>query len=598
MGALKECDIIMKGGITSGLVYPRAIINLSESYIFRCIGGTSAGAVVAVVTAAAEYGRHSGGYQRLDSITAELKDNLINLFQPDPRAEGVFAVFKAALDKSYGTMLLRIARVGLPWTILGAVLGLLPAVLIGGIWAWLFGLFAAAILGLLFALVALVLKLRKLLPELDYGLCPGSRDPRCTDPTFLPLSDWLTEAIDKIAGLDQTQRGPLLISDLVEGGPGGRQGDWRHPAIDLRTVTTNLNMRRPYTLPDMNDRNYYFKEREFRRIFPDRVVDQMLKVRRDGAEEVRRDGGDVLIPFPLPEDLPVVVTARMSLSFPFLIAAVPLYRIDYAVPNNPPVRRVLFSDGGLSSNFPIHFFDSLFPTRPTFGISLEEFDEDKPSRRVYLPMRASGGTDRDISIGKITGIGGFAMALLNAAKDWQDQLRTVLPGYRERVAHVYLKSDEGGLNLNMPPERIETLLNLGLRAGHLMTATKPGDNATAQLVAQDQDRYPFDFDDHRWRRFLSAYEALEEALRQALVDWQTQISWGETGEPDTYRDFIEKYLNNPASYGGSSLTARQQAFKRIDELMNHVKGWNPPLNDPKNKLLPKRAGHLRITPRY
>jgi len=592
MSALKECDIIMKGGITSGLVYPKAIKTLSESYIFRCIGGTSAGAVVAVVTAAAEYGRHSGGYQRLDSITAELKTNLIDLFQPDPRAEGVFAVFRAALDKKYVTALLRVARVGLPWTILGAVLGLLPAILIGGIGVWLIGLVAAIFLGLLFAAVALVFKLRKLLPDLDYGLCPGSRAENSADTSFPPLSDWLTDAIDSIAGLDKTQRGPLLIRDLKQGGPGGRQGTPQHPAIDLKTVTTNLNMRRPYTLPNMNDRNYYFKEREFRRIFPQRVVDQMVNASRDKEQEVRRDGGEDLIPFPLAEDLPVVVTARMSLSFPFLIAAVPLYRIDYAVPKNPPARRVLFSDGGLSSNFPIHFFDSLFPSRPTFGISLEEFDADKPSRRVYLPMPARDGTEMDISIGKISNIGGFAMSLLNAAKDWQDQLRTVLPGYRERVAHVYLKDDEGGLNLNMPPERIETLLELGLRAGHLMTATTPTDPAAAALAAKDQDRYPFDFDDHRWRRFLSAYGALEEVLLQA------QASWGVAGAPGTYRDFIETYLNDPASYGSSSLADRQAAFRRIDDLMTLVNGWRPPLNDPKNKLLPKRSGLLRITPRY
>lgn len=592
MSALKECDIIMKGGITSGLVYPRAIKTLSESYVFRCIGGTSAGAVVAVVTAAAEYGRHSGGYQRLDSVTVDLRTHLIDLFQPDRRAQSVYDVFRAALDKKYGTMVLRIARVGLPWTLLGVGVGVLPAILIGGIGAWLTGLVGAVILGLLFALVALVVKLRNLLPKLDYGLCPGSRAENSEDTSFPPLSDWLTDAIDTIAGLDPTQRGPLLIRDLKAGGPGGRVGEPHRPAIDLRTVTTNLNMRRPYTLPNMNDRNYYFKEREFLRIFPKRVVDQMVTATRDKAQEVRRDGDDVLIPFPLADDLPVVVTARMSLSFPFLIAAVPLYRIDYAVAETPPVRRVLFSDGGLSSNFPIHFFDSLFPTRPTFGISLEEFDEDKKTRRVYLPMPARDGTERDLSIGKIPGVGAFAMALLNAAKDWQDQLRTVLPGYRERVAHIYLKDDEGGLNLNMPPERIDTLLDLGLRAGHLMTATAPTDPATIAIAAEDKDRYPFDFDDHRWRRFLSAYGALEEVLLEA------QASWGDADTPGTFRDFIADYLNDPASYGNSSLATRMMAFKRIDDLMSLVKGWDPELRDPKYKLLPKRSGLLRITPRY
>ena len=39
--------------------------------------------------------------------------------------------------------------------------------------------------------------------------------------------------------------------------------------------------------------------------------------------------GRRLIAFPAPGDLPVVVAARMSLSFPFLISAIPLYRIDW-----------------------------------------------------------------------------------------------------------------------------------------------------------------------------------------------------------------------------------------------------------------------------
>jgi hypothetical protein len=57
-----ECDLVMKGGITSGIVYPPAVIEMARWYRSRSIGGTSAGAIAAVVTAAAEYGRASGGF--------------------------------------------------------------------------------------------------------------------------------------------------------------------------------------------------------------------------------------------------------------------------------------------------------------------------------------------------------------------------------------------------------------------------------------------------------------------------------------------------------------------------------------------------------
>ena len=65
------------------------------------------------------------------------------------------------------------------------------------------------------------------------------------------------------------------------------------------------------------------------------------------------------------DDLPVVILARMSLSFPGLIAVVPLHRIDHTLvqlEGAQKIRRCLFSDGGISSNFPVHFFDRFLPS--------------------------------------------------------------------------------------------------------------------------------------------------------------------------------------------------------------------------------------------
>jgi predicted acylesterase/phospholipase RssA len=49
----------MQGGITSGVVYPGAVIEQSKTYQFVDIGGASAGAIVAAATAAAELGRQT-----------------------------------------------------------------------------------------------------------------------------------------------------------------------------------------------------------------------------------------------------------------------------------------------------------------------------------------------------------------------------------------------------------------------------------------------------------------------------------------------------------------------------------------------------------
>src|SRR5688572_20147855 len=58
---LRTCDIVMKGGITSGVVYPLAIFRLSRRFVFKNIGGTSAGAIAAAATAAAEFCRQRNG---------------------------------------------------------------------------------------------------------------------------------------------------------------------------------------------------------------------------------------------------------------------------------------------------------------------------------------------------------------------------------------------------------------------------------------------------------------------------------------------------------------------------------------------------------
>src|SRR5579863_7092478 len=86
------CDIVMKGGITSGIVYPSAVCELAKTYTFKNIGGTSAGAIAAATTAAAEYGRQTDGFARLAALPQWLTEgsNLQNLFQPGPRTEALF----------------------------------------------------------------------------------------------------------------------------------------------------------------------------------------------------------------------------------------------------------------------------------------------------------------------------------------------------------------------------------------------------------------------------------------------------------------------------------------------------------------------------
>ena len=69
-GQKLECDLVMRGGITSGIVYTCAIAKLAETYRFRSIGGTSAGAIAAAATAAGALGVREGNKLGLRALLA------------------------------------------------------------------------------------------------------------------------------------------------------------------------------------------------------------------------------------------------------------------------------------------------------------------------------------------------------------------------------------------------------------------------------------------------------------------------------------------------------------------------------------------------
>jgi hypothetical protein len=46
-GTKPFCDVVMKGGVTSGVVYPFTICHIASEFLIRNIGGTSIGAIAA-----------------------------------------------------------------------------------------------------------------------------------------------------------------------------------------------------------------------------------------------------------------------------------------------------------------------------------------------------------------------------------------------------------------------------------------------------------------------------------------------------------------------------------------------------------------------
>ncbi|MER8408145.1 patatin-like phospholipase family protein [Mesorhizobium sp. M1307] len=559
-----SCDLVMKGGITSGIVYPKAVVKLSRKYRFRNIGGTSAGAIAAVVTAAAEYGRADGGFEKIEALPKQLSATLLEKFQPRPELRPVFNLILAAMSKSIaGTVFALLKGYPVP-----ALLGAIPAIIVAFMIPFTWHSTAAAILAVLLFLFLLVLlpaatasfvaarDVARRLPEADYGLCNGMTQPYM--PAGHPaLTEWLADTIDLVAGRPTTAE-PLGVKDL------------QSREIRVQTVTTDITSHRPYVLP-MENNLHYFSEREFRSLFPARVVDAMLTTPKEGSSD--------LYPFKI-DNLPLVVLARMSLSFPALISAVPLYRIDYTlvgVPEQDRLVRCMFSDGGLSSNFPVHFFDRFLPSRPTFGISLGEYDHrrEKPENteetRVFLPTKAGQG--QLLPTRGFSGLIAFVFALFDSAKDWQDSLQSILAGYRERIATVNLKPEEGGLNLDMPPERINQLTGFGERAGDLINSD-------------------FELNEHKWRRYLVEVRALDEMLRQ-FAD-----AYAEAPEPGSlgYAEIATDY--EPSSYKDLKPGERQTLRERAEAIAALGKAFQAlqPL-DSFDERMPKSRSRIRSVAR-
>ena len=538
------CDLVMKGGITSGVVYPLAACELSRAFRFKNIGGTSAGAIAAAATAAAELGRDvaGGGFQLLQDLPRSLgakppgapNSNLFYFFQPQPATKPVFDVCAAALGGGRGAIpriLFATARAFWAWLLLGLLPGLafiwwatFATTGIFSVVCLLLGVLVALGLGLLCLVTGLARRCIRSIPANFFGLCSGMSQPSASNLRLStsppePLTPWLSSYLNRLAGRP-TDGPPLTFGDLW-----GAKDSSAPRNVNLEMMTTCLSHGRPYRLPFRNDDfvredgQFFFRSDEFNQLFPRQVVAWMEQhPRAPRSEQARQREADYLRagyhPLPEPWDLPVVVAVRMSLSFPILLSAVPLHAIDHGRKSEADrtLERCWFSDGGISSNFPVHFFDSLLPRWPTFAITLADQNPDYPAG-TWLPSTNSPGTERwtrfdhDATAAHkpfpgATQLFGFLGAIMNAMQNWADNTQARLPGYRDRIATVSLTKDEGGLNLNMPKPRIDTLAGFGRDAGIEFV----------KRFASPDPGCVLDWSNHRWVRLRSALAVLEEDL--------------------------------------------------------------------------------------
>ncbi|HWA54623.1 MAG TPA: patatin-like phospholipase family protein [Solirubrobacterales bacterium] len=558
------CDIVMKGGITSGVVYPLAAVELRKrNYEFRNVGGTSAGAIAAAAVAAAEHGRRSqlaqgDPYQQLADLPEELGKGLTSLFQPSPRMRPLFELLLIWIGE--GRAPGKIARSLLPFrdaALAGALPGLallVVSLLVPGggflhLIAALLALLAAALGAVVAAGLSAASRVRSM-PDNHFGLCLGNdRDGDAATP---PLTRWLSALIDELAGKEDGE--PLTFGDLwrLDGRPEER-------GVNLQMVTSNLSQRRPYSLPFEAGEEFWFDPEELLDFFPREVVDHMV---HNSPSETTGAAGRTLRALPPSEQLPVVFATRLSLSFPGLICAVPLYAVNHAPEaNSEAPERCWFSDGGITSNFPVHFFDSPVPRWPTFAIDLMETEQvlkDKEGDNIWLPKTNEEGL-AEAWLGwegksDWKRLAAFGEGIFRTAQNWIDNRQMTGAGFRDRIAHVLMVKGEGGMNLEMDKDKIERLAERGgAAAAALAERFRHDPPAGAELT----------WDNQKWIRYRAYMELLERHGRLARRGF---LDAG-LGTP------LREMRSAPPSYPWGSPQQGRFSNPEVDRLLAEFEAW-------------------------
>jgi len=623
---LPPCSVVLEGGVTSAVIYASLLAQLSQSYTLKQLGGTSSGAVAAAAAAAAEYGRSQTAGHPCSAFAdlAAFPDLLAQtdrrghtalycLFQPKPQGLASFCVAMAALFRSgKDTAWSSAARVALSlvqhFSIAALVLALAAAGLGAIVADWLNSTLGCGpsidrvlacaslttlivlpiVLGLWLILAAWALWMTvRALRDNHWGLCDGMNQPDFSRPALTPTLHGL---LQRLAGLPMGS--PLTFGHLWWGPRvvgSHKKSDER--LIDLQMITTAVSLQRPVRLPGAPDdnplREFFYDPKEWKKLFPCAVMAHLEKYAR--SVRLQRDEGSDLWALPEPQHWPVLMAVRFSLSFPLLLSALPMYvavprrgelRAGDAAKRLPfEARRVYFSDGGITSNCPVHLFDAPLPRYPTFGVnlySLPRGDQGQVSRSDTRDPEPEAPRHSETA-SRATPVP-FLLDILSTTLNWRDSLQRRLPGFRERMVHVGLASDAGGLHLAMKPATIQMLAELGVRAARLLERDFATPRAAGQANAWER---------HRWTRARISLTA----LRQHLHAFVSRLGAGSPRYDDLLR------TATPADHPFDGDVARQQAVELVErtrELMKTLDATQP--EDAMDHDTPAPQPQLHLSP--
>ena len=180
-----------------------------------------------------------------------------------------------------------------------------------------------------------------------------------------------------------------------------------------------------------------------------------------------------------------------------------------------------------------------------------------------------------------------------------------MPGYRDRIVHVGLGADEGGLNLSMPDEMIAAVGARREKAGELLAGRfAPTPTAKDRLTdPQSGDQVQLTWDNQRWIRYRSLMAALEvvvQRLRRSWVDsekpeatayWRSYaelLARGAKDLPSSYR------LRNVSQHKFATEATRDPGSRREMGKGRNIRSWRQhvgwPLTEAEASLARHAAG--------
>lgn len=576
---LYGCDLIMKGGISSGVIYPPAIAELAKTHRFHSIAGSSAGALGAVAAAAAEYARQTGDddafallggdteTQSLNELLAERdtsgKTLLHRLFVPQESTKPYFDLVWNLMrsERKAGHAFASVASHSsiVPQTFAGfAGLALLLTAIIlpfTGSDSLLLGI-AVGVMALLGASIwigtSLVAGAKNLSSSFQeafvqnhFGLASGAKVGNQEGVT-----SWLHLQIQRIAkgGRDRSAK-PLTYGDLDTVG------------IELVTMTTNASQGASEAFPFIDEGSWAFDPDDLSELLPPDVCDYLIRAGQQISEnwtsdELRPPSG--LLPLPPAAELPILLGARLSFPIPPALSAFPLYR-RVSAPTNGAVDvsesqydKIWFTDGGLCSNLPVHLFDAALPSRPTFAINLAYSTPPEPTENDDEMMRAhrlvsrplSSDVGMDLPVHPIESMQAFLGSALEASRNWSDNSTQSEIGVRDRICTVQLGPGEGGTNLDMPSDTIRNLAYRGRAAGENLAWMTTG-VAPASDPTRGGDVPNTQWLRHRWTRLLTTIEGtavFAEKLTSRYLSETITPQGGTEPKAITYADLARNAL--------------------------------------------------------